>query len=213
MQRVTQSVITGTEPVSLAELKSQLRVTALNDDAYLTSLIKRAREVLERVTRRTIIASTLTISLDFRSAYPAGRDPWWDGMKEGSMVLFTPAAIQLLQPPTQTIAAVRTFDIYDNSSVYAPSNYRLDKSDPMQYGRMVLAYGAIWPSTMRALNSIEIDVTAGFADGTVPEGLKGAIQDLAAYSYINRAPCNEAAACACGAEDSVRPYIMMEASS
>lgn len=213
MQRVTRTAITGTEPVSMAELKAQLRITSTADDAYLQKLIPRAREVAEKLTRRSIIAQSLTLSLDFKGMQPRGRDEWWDGVREGSILMFTPAQLTLLQPPTQTIVQVRTYDVNDQSSVFSASNYRLDNSDPMQYARLVLTYGAIWPAALRYLNSIQIDVTAGWADGTVPEGIQGAIADLAAWAYTHRAPCNESSACACGAAESLRPYTMMEASS
>ncbi len=213
MQRAKVTATTGTEPVTLDELKGQLKITSIADDAYLTKLIPRARLMAETLTHRAIVLKTVTLSLDFMGVNPKGRDPWWDGMKEGSILMFTPAELRLLMPPTVSIAQVRTYDLTDQSSVYASTNYRLDNSDPKQHARLVLAYGSIWPATLRALNSVEIDVVAGWSNGTVPEDIVGAIQDMAAWAYAHRAPCNEACACASGAMETLRPYFMMRASS
>ncbi len=213
MQRVKPLTTTGAEPATVQELKEQLRITTSADDAYLQKLIPRARLVAEALTHRTIVRQTMTLSFDFDGRNPKGKDPWWDGMREGTILMFTPASMMLLRPPTVSIQAVRTFNITDTSSVYAATNYRLDNSDPMQFARLVLTYGSIWPASLRRLNSVEVDVTAGWADGTVPQDIVGAIIDIAAWAYTHRAPCNEAAACACGANESLRPYVMMQASS
>lgn len=210
MQRISVRQTVGTEPVSLAEIKSRLRITSTLDDAYLTSAIKEAREYAETLTRRTIVKQKLTASIDFCGAPPKGSDPWWDGIRQGSILMFTPGYITLLCPPVSEIEQIRTYDINDTVSTYAASNYRLDKSDPMQMARVVLTYGAIWPAAMRSLNSIEIDFVAGFEDGAVPSIFKSAISGIVAWMYVNRVPCDDGCAQACGAMAVLSPLVLMQ---
>jgi hypothetical protein len=210
MQRIKIVAITGTEPLSLASLKSRLKITSNADDDYLNEIIVQAREMAENLTRRSIILQTLRASIDFEGCPPTGSDPWWDGIRQGSILMFTPAYLTLLAPPAVSVESIKTYDLNDTMSVYSAANYRLDNSDPMQYARVVLNYGAIWPSAMRYLNSIEIDFTAGWANGTVPKAIVGAIAAMAAYMYANRAACDAACCEKCGALAMLRPYFMME---
>ncbi len=212
MQRIKVTAITGEEPLSLASLKSRLRITSNQDDDYLNEIRVQAREMAEALTRRSIPLQTVTASIDFEGCPPTGSDPWWDGIRSGSILMFTPAYMTLLAPPAVSITQIRTYDLNDVSSVYPSTNYRLDASDPMQFARIVLNYGSIWPASLRYLNSIEVDFVAGWANGAVPKAIVGAIAAIAAYMYANRAACDAACCEKCGALAMLRPFFMMQPS-
>ena len=54
----------ATEPVSLAEVKSYLRIDGTADDAVLTILIASARRSAEEYTKRAFITQTWQLTLD-----------------------------------------------------------------------------------------------------------------------------------------------------
>ena len=54
----------ATEPVSLAEAKAHLRVTHNDDDAYITTLIKTARQGIEAQTGLGLISQGWSVFLD-----------------------------------------------------------------------------------------------------------------------------------------------------
>lgn len=55
---LTRTVPPDTEPITLAEAKTHLRVDGNQDDAYITALITVAREHVETELRRTLAPST-----------------------------------------------------------------------------------------------------------------------------------------------------------
>lgn len=64
------------EPVSVADVKAQLRVTHSSDDALLSSLITSAREFIEQFTGRALAAATYRYSgkLKLLPLWPATLD-------------------------------------------------------------------------------------------------------------------------------------------
>jgi uncharacterized phiE125 gp8 family phage protein len=201
------SYVSSVEPVTLAQVKEQLRITTTADDTYLNELISIARETLELRLGRAIISQNRTCSFDiFRQ-----NDPYWDGVRDGSILVFTPAPMRLPMPPVQSITQMRTYDIGNVSAVYSAASYRLDDSDPLQFSRLIFNYGAVWPTQLRTYNSVEVDYLAGYVDGTVPKALSQAIRSLVAYCYANRAPCTDGCISACGLNESISLYEMKRA--
>lgn len=58
-----QRTITGTEPVSITDVKSWLKVDFSAEDALLTALIKQVREHVENFTGRSFVASDIVLNL------------------------------------------------------------------------------------------------------------------------------------------------------
>lgn len=58
----------GDEPLTLSEVKSYCYVDHSSDDSYLTSLIKRARELAEKATDRSFVIKTIEY---FEEDYPS----------------------------------------------------------------------------------------------------------------------------------------------
>ena len=58
-----QRTITGTEPVTLNEVKAWLKVDFATDDSLITDLIKAVREHVEQFTGRSFVASTIVLTV------------------------------------------------------------------------------------------------------------------------------------------------------
>lgn len=186
---------TPTEPVTLAELKAHLRITGTAEDTYLTALITSARDMCERITRRTIPQTTLVLWLD---NWPCEAIGWWDGVREGPVNGERKDNVELPRPPVISVESVSTFDQADVEAVMNSSLYYVSNPDKDQCGRVVLRNLATWPVALRSADAVKIAYTAGYA--SVPSTLKQAIMMMAAHLYTNRGDCDpETCAKACGA--------------
>jgi uncharacterized phiE125 gp8 family phage protein len=163
---MTAALITAPalEPVSLDEAKAHLRVDADDEDPLITAAIVSARVHVEAMTRRRLIQQGWRI---YRDSWP--RNP-------------------PLRIPVAPLISVDTVTIYDPDGdpvVVDPDDYQVDAvSVP---GRLILSANA--PAAVgRAVNGIEIDVTAGYgaAAGDVPSPLRQAVMMLIAHWYEHR---------------------------
>ena len=154
---LTVSTPPATEPVSVGEAKTHLRVeqTAIDDDGYIAGLIRAAREHVESYTRRAIINTTYALTLD---GFPA------DGV------------IRLPRNPVSSITSVAYVDYEGNSQTVSASLYRLDETSLV--ARLTPAYGEAWPSAQFTTKAVTITFVAGYgvSDSDVPESIKHAIK-------------------------------------
>ena len=154
------------EPVTLAEIKSQARIDGTADDAFLATLIAAARQWAEQYTARALMPQ----------AWRLWRDDW-----PGP----SGVSISLPKAPLQSVSEVRLYQTDDSSSVWDAANYQIDAVS--QPGRLILRAGSTWPIAARAAQSISIGFTAGYANAAaVPESVKAAIRQLAAHWYEQR---------------------------
>lgn len=157
----TQPVI---EPVSLDEIKSQLRIDHSDEDSLLESMIVAARIHCEDIARRAFITRTHTAKLD---CWPY-------------------SIFELPYPPLIAITSIKYTDAEGVEATFSSSNYIVDTfSEP---GRVALKSSADWPNvTLQDINGIEIIYTAGYglADD-VPETYKLAIRAYVGTYYENR---------------------------
>lgn len=151
------------EPVSLAEMKTHLRLTSTAEDAFLEQLIKAARSQVEQETRRALITQSWRLYLD---VWPVGR------------VVSLPVA------PIQGIGQILVFDQDGLPQALSEEDWRLDKSTSP--ARIRVKPGAGLPSS--AVMSIEIDFTAGYgaAASDVPADLRQSVRLLAAHWFEHR---------------------------
>jgi uncharacterized phiE125 gp8 family phage protein len=141
---VSPLVITGptTEPISLAEVKSQLRIDGSTEDTLLNLYIAAAREYCENRTGRTFHQQTLEWVLD---AFPSG----------SSITL--PRATPLI-----AISSVKYKDSDGTETTWSSAEYIAD-TDSVP-GGLVLGYNESWPSfTPYPVSPIRIRYTAGIA--------------------------------------------------
>lgn len=153
------------EPVSLDEAKAHLRVTTTDEDAYIASLTTVAREWCEGFQQRAYITQTHKLTLD---RWPRG------------------CAIYLPRPPLQSVTSIVYTDSEGAQYTIEAESYIVDTD--AEPGRIVLAYGASWPSvTLRPAAGVEITYVAGYGDASaVPQKAKQAILLLVGHFYEHR---------------------------
>lgn len=203
IRRVAELTNPAEEPVSLADVKAHLRVTSSSDDTWLTAAIKAARLACEDYTHTVFVRRTFRQTTDGYWGRQRS-DDWWDGVREMAITELTPREIELLRPPLVSVQSVTVFDDSDQPTVVASTSYYVDTVDQLQYGRVVLRRGQVWPVVLRVTNGFQIDFTAGFsADANgVPADIKSALLMVVAWLYENRGDCGCDTA---GAKSSIAP--------
>ncbi len=154
------------EPVSLEEAKVHLRLGAepTDEDTYIYGLITAARKHCENFLGRALCTQTLETYLD---EFPSSD------------------YIELPFPPLASVITLKYKDTADVLQTWDAANYIVDTvSEP---GRVVLAYGISWPSTLAETQAVQIQYTAGYGNAaTVPLNIKQAIMLKVADLYENR---------------------------
>ncbi len=150
---MTYALITppSSEPITFAETKSHLRLDDANEDTLLTSLIRTAREHLERATGLSLITQTWRLYID---SIPE------DGV------------IQIARGPVQAIESLTLYDTSGEELALPLTGHIFDghaRPARLMLGRAI--------SAGRPINGIEIDFTAGFGESgaEVPDTLKRAM--------------------------------------
>jgi uncharacterized phiE125 gp8 family phage protein len=160
------ALITGPalEPVSVAEAKAHLRIDGEDDDAYLTAAIVSARVYVESLARRMLIEQGWRVYFD---SWPRKR------------------IVTISVAPLIAVDAVTVYDTDGEPVVVDPDDYEVDTiACP---GRLLLLT-PVPAAVGRAVNGIEIDVTAGYGASSVdvPSPLRQAIMMLVAHWYEHR---------------------------
>ena len=139
------------EPVTLEEVKSHLRVISDDDNTLITSLIKQAREYCESYQNRKYVTQTIEGYLD---KFPSGS------------IEFDNCS------PVKSITSVKYTD-YEGVELTVDSlNYSLD--DVSYINKIDLAYGKSWPSdALKPTNGVKVTFVAGYE--VVPETVKWAM--------------------------------------
>jgi uncharacterized phiE125 gp8 family phage protein len=175
------SLYTGptTEPLTWAQLQKQLRQEGLEDDKAFaeTVIIPAVRDRGELATDRAFTDQAWDLVLD---SFPCER---W---------------IEIPKPPLVSVVLVTYVDTSGVTQTWATSNYTVDVpvGPRCRRGRLVLAYGAYWPTTRSQANAVTIRFRCGYVDqsGETPAGpvrvfppllLAGLLQD-AATIYAHR---------------------------
>ena len=147
------------EPVSISELKAQLRLDNSDQDSMLTSLIKAARQAVEAKLHRTLCSTTY---IQYHDEF---ENP-----------------IELYRPPATSVTAVTYLDEDDAEQTLDSSNYNLDLNSLPP--RIKLADSASWPSISSAPAAVRVEFVAGYGGASdVPEPIRQAILMLAADLY------------------------------
>jgi uncharacterized phiE125 gp8 family phage protein len=153
-----------TEPLTLAEAKSHLRITHSSEDDYITSLVQASRLQVERDSWRAIVRGSRVATL---TDFPPGSDP-----------------IYLPSPPLVSVESVVYLD--GNGDEQSVEGFRVDATH--EPGLIVPAYGESWPETRAGVGAVTITFTAGYADGEVPEDIQHVIRLKLSELYENRSP-------------------------
>lgn len=161
---LVQTVAPTEEPLSLDQIKLQLRLDHDIEDALLYLYLQAAREYVELATRRQLLSATYTLSLD---DFPAC------GM------------LTIPRPPLQSVTSITYLTTATVTQTLATTVYGVDVSS--QPGRVYLKQGQAWPSVYDQLNAITITYVAGWTTyAQVPNQLKMAILRLVGHFYEHR---------------------------
>jgi len=172
----------SSEPLTLSDTKSYLRVDHSNDDSLITSLIIASRELVEEHTGRALITQTLNLFLD---GFNETENPLWEGVRTGPYLNFYKNYIDLPRSPVASVTSIHTFDDDDNSTLYATTNYYVNSA--REPARIVLRTGSTWPTALRVANAIKVVYVAGYGGaGSVPNPIKQAMLQLVAHMYEQR---------------------------
>lgn len=171
-----QTIVTpaAAYPVTLTEVKAQLRITSSDEDTFLNSLIEAATEYTEAYCSRSFIAQTWDMYLD---TFPFCNT--------------TPIEVPL--PPLISVTSIQYYDSASTLQTWDSASYVVDttKAVGLIYPDMNYAY----PSTRIFRNSVIIRFVAGYADSgaspidladNVPMQIKQAILLLIGHLYENR---------------------------
>ena len=153
------------EPISLADMKTFLRIEHSDDDATISALIAGARIHIEAHPRRALMTQSWRLT----------RDVW-----PGS------GRLPLLPAPLRTLLAVRVFRADGTAQLLDPAGFGIDRIAAPAV--LTFERGAL-PAPGRIAGGIELDIEAGYgaAASDVPEPLRQAIRLLVAHWYENRA--------------------------
>lgn len=170
------------EPVSLAEVKTFLRIDGTADDAILNMLIASARRMAEEYTKRAFITQTWQLVMDMFAA-------WEQVPAPGYRIAPTPflvngsQAIQLSRQPIQEIIEITATDTANIETPVSADVYTLDTAS----GSILLNEGQNWPTGLRARSAVKVVFVAGWASAAdVPEPIKQGIMQHVAASYSNK---------------------------
>lgn len=151
------------EPVTVEEVKEQLRIDSDDEDALLARLISVARRHGETVLRRSFISTTWRMKLDY---FPRG--------------------ITLTRAPVISVESITYLDVAGDSQTLSSGVYSLNADD--EPARIVLAYGQSWPSVRDILRAVTITFVAGYGTtaADVPETIRHWILLAVGQLYENR---------------------------
>lgn len=151
------------EPVTVDELKQVLRVEHDSENDLIAGLIRAAREEVEASCGLALIAQGWRMTLD--------RVP-----RSGRVLL--------RRHPVRSIGSVTVYGADGEASLVDPGTYRLDA-----HNRPARLHFLEVPTSVAAMNGIEIDFAAGFGEaGTdVPDLIKRALTTLATHWFEFRA--------------------------
>jgi len=160
-----RTVDPAVEPVTLAEIKAQLRSAHDSEDELLGGLIRAARDEVERATSSALIAQNWRLVLD---EWPESR------------------AIRLPVSPMISLTEIRCYDGEGGEHQIAIEQFLPDgQAVP---ARLICPGTVAGAPVLRGRMGIEIDYVAGFGDvpEDVPADLIQSLKTLVAYWYENR---------------------------
>lgn len=152
------------EPVSVPEALTHLRVEGWEDADHVAALIATARQYVEDYTWRALVTQTWELALD---EFPEG-------------------AIELAKGRLASVTSVRYVDTAGVEQTLAPAGYQVD--DVREPGRVLPSPGTSWPSTQAGrVNAVRVRFVAGYGvAAAVPAPIKAALLLIVGHLYEHR---------------------------
>ncbi len=157
------------EPVTLQEAKDWLRVTHVDDDQLIESLIASARNFVQLATHRQLITATWDVKFDDFESY----------------------RIRLPLPPLQSVTSIKYLDVNNVEQTLATDQYLVSTGSHESPGEVMPAQGVSWPTTRsQAFHRVTIRIVCGYGSQPeeVDERAKQAVKLLVANGYEVREP-------------------------
>lgn len=159
---ITRTVAPTTEPITVAELKTHLRIDASTEDTYLGIIIASARQIVESYILKSLITQTWNLWLDAHE------------LKDGYIDL-----------PRGPLQGINFFKYYTSDNTI--QTFGDDYSSIITSSRLVLNNGTYFPTDLRPLNSIFISYITGYGSASsIPAEIKTAIYMVASNLYEHR---------------------------
>lgn len=144
-------------PVTLADVKAQLKVETTDDDGVISGLIA---AVTDKRDGWTGTLGRCLVTQTWRATY----DRFWRA----------PVGLRLPLLPVQSIAAITYYD--ENGAVQTLSAARYSLLANASGYFVQPAYGASWPDVQHRVDAVTVDFVAGYGDASaVPARIKQAI--------------------------------------
>jgi len=155
--RVKVVTAPAVEPVTLSDVEGQCRTGLAGEVSAVTGYITAIRQRVENDLRRTLITTTYDLVLD---AFPASscRNPF--------------AVVEIPLPPLQSVVSIKYLSTDQVLATLDAAEYVVDiDSTP---GRVMPAYGKVWPATLDYPGAVKIQFVAGYGstDAAVPECIR-----------------------------------------
>jgi len=158
-----------TEPLTLDEVKSYLRIDSSLDDFYVYSLIVAARKYCENFQNRAYITQTWEMALDY-----------WENK-----------TVEIPKGNLQSITSIIYKDSAGISTTISSADYVVSTRGIV--GRVTPTYSKSWPSfTPYPLDPIVIKFVCGYGTADdVPDTIKQAMYLLISHWWENRIPVSQ----------------------
>lgn len=157
----------ASEPLTLSEVKTYLRIDTTDYDNILTPLIRTARNLAENYTGRDFINKTWELYLDC--------------FKNG---------LEIQKTKLQSITSIQ-YLLNNVLATFDSSKYYFTKSQ--NYSQIYLKEGEYFPNHDNIKQAIKITLVSGYGSSSsdIPQGLKTALLQHIAYLFENAGDCSE----------------------
>ena len=180
------------EPLTAAELKTHLRYPKSDEDDLITGLIAAARKRYEIETRRVLIDTGYTWTLD---SFPGERhNTSWSqgpqsfrGSDNGDGFWGAQGMVRLPRGPLINLTRIIYTDTNGVDQTLSTSVYEVGADGDMP-ARLAVRHAETWPDTRDEIDSVQIKFTAGHgtAASEVPDIDKAAIRLIVGNWWSNR---------------------------
>lgn len=153
-------------PLTLQQVKEWTRVDANISDAELSAFIHAATDAAETIMNRPLIQREFTLTID----------NWF------------PSEIKLPEVKVQSVTSVKYVDPDGDTQTLATTEFQVDFGGRYKKGRIVEAFGKIFPQVRDELQAVTVIYQAGYgADwNSVPKDIRQGIAYLVGHYYDTR---------------------------